>query len=155
MFISPLYFVHAYHYCLLMIQGRGGKGNIYVFAVGNGGSFNGTCSYEDYVTSIYTIGISVVTGRNVPSRQNIKCAAISAVTYARDNSMGIHYPHDLMVCLFVHSIKPDKSIMLLLLLLLLLLLFSLYLYVQKTSYQDKIKRFFDTLVTSISTFINV
>ena len=80
-----------------MMKGRRGKGNIYVFAAGNGGFLNGTCSYEDYITSIYTIGISVVTGKNVPSRQNVKCAAVSAVAYARDNSMGVTYPHDLMV----------------------------------------------------------
>jgi len=77
-------------------QGRGGKGNIYLFAAGNGGLFNGTCSYDEYRTSIYTILISVVTGKNVRSNQNVKCAAISAVTYSRDSSLGINYPHDLM-----------------------------------------------------------
>ena len=80
-----------------MMKGRRGKGNIYVFSAGNGGILNGTCSYKDYITSIYTIGISVVTGKNVPSGQNVKCAAISAVAYAKDGSMGINDPHDLMV----------------------------------------------------------
>ena len=131
-FTSP-YFV--------MMKGRRGKGNIYVFSAGNGGPFNATCSYYDYVTSIYTIGISVVTGKNVPSRQNEKCAAISAVAYSRDGALGINYPHDLMVSLFVYSIKPEMSIV--------------FLYLQMFSYQGKIKPLFVIFVTSTSTFICV
>ena len=124
-----------------MMKGRRGKGNIYLFSAGNGGIFNGTCSYRDYVSSIYTMGISVVTGKNVPSRQNGKCAAISAVVYAKDLSMGIDNHDDLMVSLFVYSIKPEMSIV--------------FLYVQRFSYQGKIRPLFFIFVTSTSTFICV
>ena len=68
-----------------------------MFSAGNGGPFNGSCSFAEYVNSIYTIGISVVTGSNAPSRQNNKCSAISAVTYSRDNTMGLGFEGDLMV----------------------------------------------------------
>ncbi|XP_065070414.1 proprotein convertase subtilisin/kexin type 6-like isoform X2 [Rhopilema esculentum] len=77
-------------------KGRGGKGSIYLFAAGNSGQFNGSCAFDEYVTSIYTIGISVVTGKNVGSRQNMACSAVHAVTYARDLSLGLKYPHDRM-----------------------------------------------------------
>ena len=82
-------------------QGRNGKGSIFVFANGNGALFNGTCSYDEYVSSIYTIGISVVTGKNVGSRQNVKCPGVSAVAYARDGSLGVSNPDDLMVSMLL------------------------------------------------------
>ena len=84
-------------FCFFLTQGRGGKGNIYLFSAGNGGYFNVTCGYDEFKTSIYTIVISVVTGKNVRSRQNVKCSAISAVTYARDNALGVSSSDDLMV----------------------------------------------------------
>ena len=68
-----------------------------MFSAGNGGLFNGSCAVNEFVTSIYTIGISVVTGKNIKSRQDGPCSAIHAVTYARDGSLGIKYPHDRMV----------------------------------------------------------
>eukprot|EP00112_Aurelia_sp_Birch-Aquarium-sp1_P002144 Seg1232.14 transcript_id=Seg1232.14/GoldUCD/mRNA.D3Y31 product=Furin protein_id=Seg1232.14/GoldUCD/D3Y31 len=76
--------------------GRSGKGSIYVFANGNGGQLNGSCSYDEYMSSIYTLAISVVTGENKMSRQNVQCTGVSAVTYARDGAVGIANPHNLM-----------------------------------------------------------
>lgn len=80
-----------------MCQGRSGRGNLYVFSAGNEGIFNGTCGYNEYATSIYTIAVSVVTGKNTPSRQNAPCSAVTAVTYSKDLSTGIHNNDDLMV----------------------------------------------------------
>ncbi|XP_065070424.1 proprotein convertase subtilisin/kexin type 6-like isoform X4 [Rhopilema esculentum] len=77
-------------------KGRGGKGSIYMFAAGNAGMFNASCGLDEYVTSVYTIAISVVTGKNVLSRQDEACPCIHAVTYARDLSLGLKYPHDRM-----------------------------------------------------------
>jgi len=73
-------------------KGRKGRGNVIIFSAGNGGLFNGTCSYDEYISSIYTIGISVITGRHTPSLQNVKCAGISAVTYGRDGLDGVNNP---------------------------------------------------------------
>ena len=84
--------------CLsFFLQGRQGRGSIIVFSAGNGGLFNGTCSYDEYISSIYTIGISVITGRHTPSLQNVKCAGVSAVTYGRDGLGGINNPEFRMV----------------------------------------------------------
>ncbi|XP_065070389.1 proprotein convertase subtilisin/kexin type 6-like isoform X2 [Rhopilema esculentum] len=77
-------------------KGRDGKGSIYLFSAGNGGPFNGSCAFNEFLTSIYTIGISVVTGKNIKSRQDEPCSAIHAVTYARDTSLGLKYPDDRM-----------------------------------------------------------
>lgn len=38
--------------------GRNGKGNIYVWASGNGGRYEDSCSVDGYANSIYTISIS-------------------------------------------------------------------------------------------------
>lgn len=40
-------------------QGRGGKGSIYIFASGNGGS-NDNCNGDGYANAVYTIAISAV-----------------------------------------------------------------------------------------------
>ena len=53
--------------CMLcFIQGRGGKGNVFVFAAGNKGPSE-SCSCNGYVTSIYTIAVTAATERNTPS----------------------------------------------------------------------------------------
>lgn len=39
-------------------QGRGGKGSIFVWASGNGGSSQDSCACDGYINSIYTIGVS-------------------------------------------------------------------------------------------------
>ena len=44
----------------------------------------------------------MLTGKNNRSRQNEKCSAVSAVTYARDSTSGIDNQDDLMVRLFPH-----------------------------------------------------
>ena len=69
-----------------------------MFSTGNGGLLNGTCSYDEYVSSIYTIGVSVITGNHEMSSQNVKCAGVTAVTYGRDGLDGIDNPNFLMVC---------------------------------------------------------
>ncbi|XP_065070423.1 proprotein convertase subtilisin/kexin type 6-like isoform X3 [Rhopilema esculentum] len=77
-------------------KGRGGKGSIYMFSAGNSGLFNGSCAFNEYITSVYTIGISLVTGKNVRSYHNMACPSIHAVTYSRDLYLGLKYPHDRM-----------------------------------------------------------
>ncbi len=40
-----------------MLQGRGGKGSIYVWAAGNGARSNDNCNYDGWANSRYTISI--------------------------------------------------------------------------------------------------
>ena len=71
-----------------MFQGRGGKGNIFVFASGNDGFFYDSCTYDGYVTSIHTIAVSAVNLDGSFSSRMEKCPSIMAVTYARDPGLG-------------------------------------------------------------------
>ena len=70
------------------MQGRGGKGNIFVFASGNDGGFYDSCTYDGYVTSIHTIAVSAVNLDGSFSLNMEKCPSIMAVTYARDPRLG-------------------------------------------------------------------
>ncbi|VDK43806.1 unnamed protein product [Anisakis simplex] len=45
-------------------QGRNGKGNIFVWASGNGGARQDSCSADGYTTSVYTLSISSATFDN-------------------------------------------------------------------------------------------
>ncbi|XP_078681148.1 furin-like isoform X2 [Branchiostoma floridae x Branchiostoma belcheri] len=65
-------------------EGRQGKGNIYVFATGNGGRMNISCSYNGYVNQPYVLGISGINGNgDIPSFSEA-CTAVFAVTYSRE-----------------------------------------------------------------------
>ncbi|MBN3316322.1 PCSK4 convertase, partial [Atractosteus spatula] len=43
------------------IKGHGGKGNIFIWASGNGGLANDHCGADGYVNSIYTVATGAVT----------------------------------------------------------------------------------------------
>ncbi|CAH3044720.1 unnamed protein product, partial [Porites lobata] len=65
-------------------KGRGGLGAIYTFAAGNGGMVGDSCSYNGYVSSIYTIAITGVnTDGSKPSYAE-QCPGIMATAYSRD-----------------------------------------------------------------------
>uniref|UniRef100_A0A914GRG9 Tubulin-specific chaperone D n=1 Tax=Globodera rostochiensis TaxID=31243 RepID=A0A914GRG9_GLORO len=59
--------------------GRGGRGNIFVWASGNGGSRQDSCSADGYTTSIYTLSISSATYDNHRPCANINQPAIVTV----------------------------------------------------------------------------
>ncbi|XP_013412170.1 endoprotease bli-4-like [Lingula anatina] len=67
-------------------QGRGGRGSIYVFASGNGGSNGDSCAYDGFANSIYTIPISGVTADGEMMSSGEQCGAIMATTFTRDSS---------------------------------------------------------------------
>ncbi|XP_030641192.1 neuroendocrine convertase 1-like [Chanos chanos] len=61
-------------------KGRGGKGNVFVWASGNGGTFNDHCGADGYVNSIYTVAISAITSTGQPAYFGEPCPAVMAVT---------------------------------------------------------------------------
>ncbi|RKP01186.1 hypothetical protein CXG81DRAFT_3228, partial [Caulochytrium protostelioides] len=63
-------------------KGRGGKGSIYVFASGNGGSFGDNCNFDGYTNSIYSITIGAVDRHNQHPVYSEACSAVSAVAYS-------------------------------------------------------------------------
>ena len=80
-------------YCVFMIvreecvksrfvQGRGGKGSIFVWAAGNGGKSQDDCNCDGYTTSIYTLSIASTTeGENFPWYSE-RCSSTLASTYS-------------------------------------------------------------------------
>jgi len=63
-------------------SGRNGKGNIYVWASGNGAHKGDSCSYDGYSTSIYTMSIASASYRNEKPWYSEECPSVIAVTYS-------------------------------------------------------------------------
>ena len=67
-------------------KGRGGKGNIFVWASGNGGSRQDSCSADGYTTSVYTLSISSATYDNHRPWYLEECPSTIASTYSSANA---------------------------------------------------------------------
>ncbi|VDN50246.1 unnamed protein product [Dracunculus medinensis] len=66
-------------------NGRGGKGNIFVWASGNGGARQDSCSADGYTTSVYTLSISSATFDNRQPWYLEECPSSIATTYSSAN----------------------------------------------------------------------
>ena len=64
------------------VQGRGGKGSIYVWAAGNGGEYHDSCAADGYVNSIYTIAVGSADQNGHQADYDESCTAKIAVTYS-------------------------------------------------------------------------
>ncbi|KAJ3071164.1 Proprotein convertase subtilisin/kexin type 7, partial [Quaeritorhiza haematococci] len=69
--------------------GRNGRGSIYVFASGNGGTEGDNCNFDGYANSIYTISIGAITNGGIMPGYGEQCSAHLAVTYSGGNGIGI------------------------------------------------------------------
>ncbi|XP_066261732.1 neuroendocrine convertase 1-like isoform X1 [Euwallacea similis] len=63
-------------------KGRGGKGSIYVWASGNGGSRGDNCNCDGYLASPYTISIGSASQKGAFPWYGEACASTLAVTYS-------------------------------------------------------------------------
>ncbi|KAG1415661.1 hypothetical protein G6F58_006378 [Rhizopus delemar] len=63
-------------------NGRGGKGSIYVFATGNGGTSGDNCNFDGYTNSIYTITVGAIDFTNSHPPYSEACSAQLVVTYS-------------------------------------------------------------------------
>ncbi|ORY04429.1 hypothetical protein K493DRAFT_275863 [Basidiobolus meristosporus CBS 931.73] len=61
-------------------KGRGGKGSIFIFASGNGGSHDDNCNFDGYTNSIYTVTIGAIDHTNSHPYYSESCAAQLAYT---------------------------------------------------------------------------
>ena len=66
---------------ILLFKGRKGKGNIYVWATGNGGLTDDDCNCDGYTTSIYTISIGCISDHGLSTYYTELCASTLAVTF--------------------------------------------------------------------------
>ncbi|KAJ3017657.1 Proprotein convertase subtilisin/kexin type 7 [Thoreauomyces humboldtii] len=69
--------------------GRGGLGNIFVFASGNGGQDGDNCNFDSYANSMHTIAIGAMTNAGDMPGYGEYCSAHVAVTYSGGNGLGI------------------------------------------------------------------
>lgn len=61
--------------------GRGGKGNVYVWATGNGGLTDDDCNCDGYTTSIYTVSIGCIGDHGLSAYYTELCSSTIAVTF--------------------------------------------------------------------------
>jgi subtilisin family serine protease len=63
-------------------HGRGGKGSIFVWASGNGGSYGDSCACDGYANSIYTLSISSTSENGEKPWYLEECASTLATTFS-------------------------------------------------------------------------
>ena len=68
-------------FCVCLSQGRGGKGSIYVWATGNGGSVGDDCSCDGYVSSIYTLSVGCISDHGLSTYFSEVCPSTIAVVF--------------------------------------------------------------------------
>ena len=71
-------------------NGRQGKGNIYVFAAGNGRGSGDNCNFDGYTNSIYTITVGGIDRKGKQTYYSEHCSAQLVVTYSSGSGDAIH-----------------------------------------------------------------
>ncbi|ELT87218.1 hypothetical protein CAPTEDRAFT_194857 [Capitella teleta] len=87
-----------------VLNGRGGKGSIYVWASGNGGSLSDSCSCDGYTNSIFTLSVSSASEHNRKPWYLEECASTLATTY----SSGENYHERKVMSTDLHNGCTDK-----------------------------------------------
>ncbi|KAK3925028.1 Neuroendocrine convertase 1, partial [Frankliniella fusca] len=67
---------------VVLAQGRGGRGSIYVWASGNGGTFGDNCNCDGYVNAVYTLAIGSASERGHFPWYGERCASTMATAYS-------------------------------------------------------------------------
>ena len=71
-------------------NGRQGKGNIYVFAAGNGARSGDNCNFDGYTNSIYSITVGAIDRKGLHPYYSEECSAQLVVTYSSGSGDAIH-----------------------------------------------------------------
>lgn len=71
-------------------NGRDGKGNLYVFAAGNGGNFQDNCNFDGYTNSIYSITVASIDRKGLHPGYSESCSGTMVVTYSSGSGDYIH-----------------------------------------------------------------
>jgi len=80
------FFIKFDLYTNLLIQGRSGKGSIFVWASGNGGRDHDNCNCDGYTNSIWTLSISSATENGYVPWYSEACSSTLATTYSSGTS---------------------------------------------------------------------
>ena len=65
-----------------VMEGRSGKGSIFVWASGNGGKYLDNCNADGYTTSIYTLSVSSASENGLIPWYSEQCSSSIASTYS-------------------------------------------------------------------------
>ena len=65
-----------------ILNGRDGKGSIFVFASGNGAAQGDQCNFDGYTNSIYSVTVAAVDYKGLHPYYSEACAANMVVTYS-------------------------------------------------------------------------
>ncbi|MCJ1430585.1 pheromone processing endoprotease [Sticta canariensis] len=71
-------------------NGRQGKGNIYVFAAGNGARSGDNCNFDGYTNSIYSVTVGAIDRKGLHPYYSEGCSAQLVVTYSSGSGDAIH-----------------------------------------------------------------
>ena len=104
--------IEIYHLLCHFLQGRNGKGSIFVWANGNGG-IDDDCAADGYTSSIYTISVGAIGVDGKPSSYDEECTAKMVVTYVTDmhgKSTVVSYFHKAMATNFTLSFQSTTAL---------------------------------------------
>ena len=62
-----------------VVNGRDGKGSVFVWAAGNGGSKGDNCNYDGYANNPFTISIGAIDSNGESPYYSEKCAALIGI----------------------------------------------------------------------------
>lgn len=71
-------------------NGRNGKGSLFFFAAGNGGTWDDNCNFDGYTNSIYSISVGAIDHRGGRPAYSESCSAQMVVTYSSGAGEAIH-----------------------------------------------------------------
>ena len=71
---------------LVALQGRYGRGSLYVWAAGNGAKNGDSCVTDGYASSIYTIAVGSADIYGAPAYYDEKCSSKLVVVYNHGNT---------------------------------------------------------------------
>lgn len=73
-----------------VLDGRGGKGSLYVFASGNGAHRGDSCNFDGYTNSIYSITVGAIDWKGNHPAYAESCAAVLTVAHSSGSGEHIH-----------------------------------------------------------------
>ena len=71
-------------------DGRNGKGALYVFASGNGGTREDGCNFDGYTNSIYSLTVSAIDYKGLHPQYSESCTAVMVSTFSSGSGEHIH-----------------------------------------------------------------
>lgn len=86
-----------------ILDGRNGKGALYVFASGNGGSRGDTCNFDGYTNSIYSLTVTALDHKGLHPSYAESCTAVMVTTYSSGSGEHIHTTDINDQCTTVHG----------------------------------------------------